>query len=118
MSDQFESSSSQNPSDSTQISSDDKLWVLLAYVLTPILPIIILLLDDKKQRPFIRAHNVQALVWGILEIVVSVAFSWLLCGLPTLALWALAIYWGIKAYKGEYINIPVITDFVKGQGWA
>jgi len=28
------------------------------------------------------------------------------------------IIWGIKAYNGEYVNIPVITDFVKKQGWA
>jgi hypothetical protein len=28
------------------------------------------------------------------------------------------IYYGIKAYKGEVIQIPVITDWVKSQGWA
>jgi hypothetical protein len=28
------------------------------------------------------------------------------------------IYWGIQAYQGNYVTIPVITDFVKKQGWA
>jgi uncharacterized membrane protein len=27
-------------------------------------------------------------------------------------------YWAYKAYKGELITIPVVTDFVKNQGWA
>jgi hypothetical protein len=44
-----------------EVTSDDKLWSLLAYVLTPLVPIIILLMEDKKNRPFIRAHNAQAL---------------------------------------------------------
>src|SRR3990172_6992824 len=48
-----------------EVTSDDKLWALLAYVLTPLVPIIILLMEDKKNRPFIRAHNAQALAWGL-----------------------------------------------------
>ena len=35
------------------VTSDDKLWAALAYVLTPLIPIIILLMEDKKNRPFI-----------------------------------------------------------------
>jgi uncharacterized membrane protein len=30
----------------------------------------------------------------------------------------LQLYWAYKAYQGEMVNIPVITDFVKNQGWA
>ena len=101
----------------TGITSDDKLWALLAYVLTPVLPIIILLMADKKDRPFIRAHNIQALIWGAINSVVAVVGSICLF-VPSLILWAIGVYWGIKAYQGEYVNIPVITNFVKGQGWA
>ncbi len=57
------------PSD---VTSDDKLWTLLAYILTPIIPIIILLMEDKKNRPFIKAHNAQALVVGVVNIILSV----------------------------------------------
>ncbi len=46
-----------------EVTSDDKLWALLAYVLTPLVPVIILLMEDKKNRPFLKAHNVQALVF-------------------------------------------------------
>ncbi|HEY4666385.1 MAG TPA: hypothetical protein VIH26_03680 [Anaerolineales bacterium] len=105
------------PAMDTGITSDDKLWALLAYVLTPVLPIIILLMADKKDRPFIRAHNIQALIWGAINSVVAIVGSICLF-VPSLILWAIGVYWGIKAYQGEYVNIPVITNFVKGQGWA
>jgi uncharacterized membrane protein len=41
-------------------------------------------------------------VTGIIAVIVLVA----------------QIYWGYKAYQGEYVTIPVVTDFVKNQGWA
>jgi len=104
-----------------QITSDDKLWALLAYVLSPLAPIIILLMEEKKDRPFIRAHNAQALVWGIVNVVGGTILSTVLffcLGAPSVIIWAIGVFWGIKAYQGEYVTIPVITDFVKNQGWA
>ena len=101
--------------------SDDKLWSLLAYVFTPLVPIIIYLLEGKKDRPFIRAHNAQALVWGLFNIVVGSILSTVLffCfGAPTLIIWAIGVYWGFQAYSGKMVNIPVISDFVRNQGWA
>ena len=47
------------------ITSDDKTWALLSYLFTPIIPIILLLIEDKKNRPFLKAHYPQALVWGL-----------------------------------------------------
>jgi hypothetical protein len=49
-----------------EVTSDDKLWALLTYVFTPLVPIIILLMEDKKNRPFLKAHNAQALFLGII----------------------------------------------------
>jgi uncharacterized protein len=103
------------------ITSDDKLWALLAYILSPLVPIIILLMEDKKNRPFIKAHNIQALVFGLAYIIIGsilavVTFGFGSCIIPLL--WILSIYWGIKAYQGNYVTIPVITDFCKKQGWA
>jgi uncharacterized membrane protein len=99
-----------------EITSDDKLWALLAYVLSPLVPIIILLLEDKKDRPFIKEHNAQALVLGILIAVLGILLSWTVC-VPML-LWFYMIYLGIQAYQGQSVTIPLITDFVKNQGWA
>jgi uncharacterized membrane protein len=92
---------------------DDKLWAALAYVFTPVVPIIILFLEDKKDREFIKAHNVQALVGGVvLWILATVTFG---CGS---VIWFVFLYWAYKAYQGELVQIPLITDFVKNQGWA
>jgi len=103
----------------TDITSDDKLWVLLAYIFTPIVPVIILLMADKKNRPFIKAHNAQALAWGVVLYVISIILSFVVVGacIGGLGL-ILNIFWGIRAYQGNYIKIPVITDFVKKQHWA
>ena len=100
-----------------EITSDDKLMVALAYVFAPLVPVILLLLEDKKDRPFIKAHNAQALVMGIIMILVVpiIATFTLGCGA---VIWLIMLYWAYKGYQGEYVNIPVITDFVKNQGWA
>ncbi len=110
---------SQAPMTAPDATSDDKLWALLAYVLTPIVPVIILLMEDKKNRPFIKAHNIQALVVGIINVIIGVALSWtLILACVPLLIWFACIYWGIQAYNGKYVEIPVITNWVKSQGWA
>jgi uncharacterized membrane protein len=77
------------------------------------MPIVLLLLEDKKNRPFIRAHNAQALVAGIAYLIITaVTFG---CGA---ILFLIFFFWAYKAFQGEFIEIPVITDFVKNQGWA
>ena len=93
------------------ITDDDKLWALLAYVLTPLIPIIILLMADKKERPFLKAHNMQALVWGVILVVVGMVSSFL-CGIPALILWLVGCYWGYQAYQGQLVTIPVLSDLV------
>jgi len=37
---------------------------------------------------------------------------------PSFIIWAVGVYWGFKAYGGNMVEIPVITNFVKNQGWA
>ena len=91
--------------------SDDRLWALLAYIFSPLVPIIILLMADKKDRPFIKAHNVQALILGIVTVITSTFCIGIL-------VYIYQIYCGIQAYQGKYVEIPLITNMVKGQGWA
>lgn len=96
---------------SSEVTSDDKLWALLAYIFSPLVPIILMLMEDKKNRPFIKAHNGQALILGIITVLTSGFCIGIL-------VWLYAIYLGFQAYQGKLVNVPVITDFVKGQGWA
>jgi uncharacterized protein len=108
-------------SDSTVVpeaTSDDRLWALLAYIFTPIVPIILMLMEDKKNRPFIRAHNAQALVLGIIQVIFWITFFTCITLILALLLFLAQLYWGFQAYSGKYVNIPLITDLVKKQGWA
>jgi uncharacterized membrane protein len=107
----------QAPSD---ITSDDKLWAALAYVFTPLVPIIILLIADKKDRPFIKAHNIQALIWGIVLWVISLVLSpvfFIGCIVWPLG-FIVQLYFAYQAYQGKLVTIPLLTDFIKNQGWA
>jgi len=108
----------ESPAPQIESTSDDRLWVLLGYIFTPIIPIIVLLLEDKKNRPFIKAHNMQALILGIVEWVINILLSFVVIGCITSVLTLiLNIYLGIKANRGEVFEIPVITKFVRQQGW-
>ena len=108
-----------NQSMSSDVTSDDKLWAALAYIFTPIVPIIILVMADKKDRPFIKAHNMQALIWGVVLYIIVAVTSAFIIGL---CIWPLGlivqIYWAYQAYQGKLITIPLLTDFIKNQGWA
>jgi uncharacterized membrane protein len=94
-----------------EVTSDDKLWALLSYIFSPLIPIILMLMADKKDRPFIRAHNAQALILGIIMIITSTFCVGIL-------VWFYQIYCGYQAYQGKLVEVPLITGFVKGQGWA
>jgi len=43
-----------DPQSALDLTDDDKLWALLSWIFSPIVPIIVLLLEDKKQRKFIK----------------------------------------------------------------
>lgn len=103
----------------TDITSDDKLWALLSYIFAPLIPVIMLLMEDKKKRPFIKFHAVQSLILGIIEFVLYAVLGWIFVGLCLgLALFIYMIYLGVKAYAGETISVPLITDWIKKNNWA
>ncbi|HHN94318.1 MAG TPA: hypothetical protein ENK17_06085 [Anaerolineae bacterium] len=99
------------PTGGEEITQDDKLWALLSYIFCPLVGIIALLLEDKKNRPFIKYNAVLSIILGILIIVLSGVCIGVL-------VWFYAIYLGIKSYQGEVVEVPVLSDFVRNQGWA
>jgi len=105
----------------SDVTSDDKLWAALSYVFAPIVGIIVLLMEDKKARPFIKFNAVQSIAasvafWIIATIITTVTIGF--GGLCVPVLWLVFLYWAYQAYQGQAINIPVITNFIQGQGWA
>lgn len=128
----------ERPSIDQKITDDDKLMGLLAYVISVIVPLIILLSEAGKTRAFQRYHAIQSLgfsvAWVIFTLLISVCacvlsiplavvtaglgiFFWL-CLIPIYFVpWIIAIYYGIRAYQGEYVEIPALTNFMTQQGW-
>lgn len=102
-----------------EVSNDDRLWVLLCFLLAPLLPLITLFLADKKDRPFIKYHTVPTLILGVvLGIVAGILSAIPIIQCFTPLLWIINIIFGLRAYKGVYTDIPFITNISKGQGWS
>jgi uncharacterized membrane protein len=107
------------PSLTPEVSSEDRLWVLLDFLLAPLLPLITLFLDDKKEKPFIKYHNVPTLILGVAEgIVVGILTLIPIVGCFTPLIYIINIVYGVKAYKGVNTDIPVITKFSQDQKWS
>ena len=100
-----------------ETTSDDKLWAALSYVFAPIVGIIVLLMEDKKARPYMKFHAVQSIAVSIVMFIVVpiIAIPTFGCGS---VLYFIMFWWAYKAYQGEEVKIPVITDFIKNQGWV
>jgi uncharacterized membrane protein len=97
---------------SPDITSDDKLWAMLGYVF-PVIAIVVLFMDDKKNRPYIKFNAVQSLVATVvLSILATVTFG---CGS---ILFLVLFWWAYQAYQGQDVKIPMISDFIRNQGWA
>jgi uncharacterized membrane protein len=106
-----------NQVDMTGVTSDDKLWAALCYVFAPLVSIIMLLIEEKKNRPYIKYHAFQSLVIGIVMIILVPIIAAFTLGCGALV-WLIMFYWAYKAYQGEPFTIPVVTDFIKNQGWV
>ena len=103
------------PFETDDITDDDRLWAALAWIpiwpIWPIIPIVLLLIEGKKDRPFIRYHAILSLLTGIVGTILSV-----IC-LGIIVLLAM-FYFAIKAYQGEYTEVPGLTKFARDQGWV
>jgi len=107
-----------DPQAQMDVNDDDKLWALLSWILAPIVPIIVLLLEDKKARPFIKYNAIQALVVSVVGYVVASVLSFVIIGcFVGLGILVYMIYLAIQSYQGNWVTIPVVTDFCKNQGW-
>jgi uncharacterized membrane protein len=101
----------------SDITSDDKLWAALGYPIF-IIALIMLFVEGKKNRPFIKFHAIQALALNIiLWIVVIVLQAIPVVGCISSILWLLLLWPAILAYQGKYFEVPVVTKFLRDQHW-
>lgn len=120
---------------------DDRLIAMLAYVtqvfIPLIMPVIILLSESSKKRPFQRYHAVQSLALTLLFFAIAAAVGigtaiiqvvplvGFLMGLVVLCLSPIAFfmalialfYYGYQAYQGKRFAIPGLTSILRDQGW-
>src|SRR4051794_26483538 len=124
-----------------EANQDDKLIALLSYVtqivIPLIMPVIILLSESSKKRPFQRYHAVQSLALMLLFIAITAAatigtgimqvipligwlvFLMMLCLMPIgwfMAVIAL-LYYGYQAFQGKRFSVPGLTSMLRDQGW-
>jgi uncharacterized membrane protein len=109
----------QQPMNSS-ITSDDKLWAALGYPIG-IIALIMLFVEGKKDRPFIKFHAVQSLALNVVAWILSIILSVVTLGIgavcfPIVIL--LFIWPAVLAYQGKYFEIPVVTKFIRDQHWV
>jgi uncharacterized protein len=97
----------------SDITQDDKLWSLLSWLLWPV-AIIVLLMDDKKSRPFIKYNAVLSLAFTVVLYVVGTLTAG--CLLVVGGIYAIVL--AIQSFQGQWVKVPVLTDFIKKQNWV
>jgi uncharacterized membrane protein len=98
----------------SDLTQDDKLWSLLSWLIWPI-AIIVLLMDDKKNRPFIKYNAVLSMALSVIAWGSSIIGIGLCLG-PLAFIYSIVL--GIQSYQGKSVTVPVLTDFVKKQHWV
>ncbi len=104
----------------SDVTSDDKLWAALGYPI-PIVAVIVLLMEDKKNRHFIKYHAIQSIALWIVYLVLGTIITLVTFGFGGICfaiVWLVFLYLAYLAYQGQLFKVPVITDFIKNQGWA
>lgn len=103
-----------------QITNDDKLWAALGYPI-PIVAILALLMEEKKDRPFVKFHAVQSIVFNVAIWVIIIVLSAVTLGIGAVCapiVWLVTLWPAFDSYNEKYTEIPLITDFIKNQGWV
>jgi uncharacterized membrane protein len=112
MSEEFEST------DTGEATSDDKLWAALGYPIA-LIAIIVLFMEDKKNRPFIRYHAIQAIALNIVLFIIMVILGITVVGaICAPLLWFVTFWPAYDSYQGNLTELPVISNFIKNQGWV
>lgn len=107
----------EQPLYNNDVTQDDRLWAALGYPVA-LIALIALLVEDKKNRPFIRYHAVQSLALNVVLIILMFLFSVTIIGaLCAPFFWLVTLWPAYEAYNGKYLELPVLTDFLRNQGW-
>lgn len=96
----------------SELTQDDKLWALLSWLFWPV-ALVMLFMEDKKARPFIKYNAVLSLAFTVPMYVLGTITVGCLAVVGVIYTIVLAI----QSFQGKWVTVPVLTDFVKKQGW-
>ena len=54
----------------SDVTQDDKLWAMLGYII-PLIAIVVLFMEDKKNRPYVKFNAVQSIVATVALTIIS-----------------------------------------------
>lgn len=102
----------------SEITDQDRLMAAIAWIFSP-LAIVILLVENMKNRPFQKYHAVNSLAFSVVFFIVMTIISTVTCGFGAVLfiLGLVVFYWAFQAYQGVWVEVPYLTDFAKKQGW-
>ncbi len=102
------------------VSDEDRTMAMLAWMpfIGGLVSLYILLAESERVHPFRKFHAVNSLMFNIVMGVVVLVLSVALVGLCLLPL-ALGYqaYMAYQAYQGQWREVPMLTDFARGQQW-
>lgn len=102
------------PTEKKGIGMEPNVIRLLCYLFTPLSSFIFMLTEkESPEWEKIKFDVMQSLYFGIAAMVIHVAISWILCGIPSIVIIVYQIFLAVKAYQGEEVKIPVISGMVK-----
>jgi asparagine N-glycosylation enzyme membrane subunit Stt3 len=101
-----------DPAPANTPDDDARLWAALGFIFNPIIPIITLLMEDKKNQPFLRYNAVLAISWTVINILLSL----ILVGACIFPIGNIVM--AIMVFQGKTVEIPWLSNFIKQQGWA
>jgi uncharacterized membrane protein len=99
------------------VNDTSKILAALGYPIW-IVALIAILIDPYKNEKFVKFHGYQALAlgvaaWVLFFVVGFIPFLNLITPLLWLALLVYQIILAVKAYNGEYFEVPVVFGIVK-----
>lgn len=118
MSDDFQSPPPAPPAVGGEAPSDTgKILAAIGY-LVGIVALIAILIEPYKNEKFVRHHAIQALAlwvgWIVISVVASIpVIGWIVAAVGWVALLVFSIMGLIKAFQGQYWEMPLVYNIVK-----
>lgn len=98
-------------------SDTSKILAAIGYLIG-VVALIAILIEPYKNEKFVKFHAVQALGMWVASIALGFIanipiIGWIVAVVGGLAIFVVAIIAAIKAFQGEYYEVPVVYGIVK-----